>query len=146
MIWEQSHCSVSTENADQVRSLFKSLRRVWHVWACRGQPDDIVVIQTIAVYETMRSLAAEAMLPQCRPTLPSGLADARLALAATSVRAATVGQAVRDVAGFPLPAGLTVAVHRTRAVPHATLAAAGAVVGTCIHPEREERGGNREEE
>lgn len=94
----------------------------------------------------MRSLAAEAMLPQCQPTLPSGLADARLALAATSVGAATVSQAVRDVTGFPLPAGLTIAVHRTSGVPRAALAAAGAVVGTCIHPGREERGGNREEE
>ena len=85
------------------------------------------------------------MLLQCQPTLPSGLADARLVLAATSVRGAAVSQAVGDVAGFPLPVGLTVTVHRTGGVPHATLAAAGAVVGTRIQPRKEEtRGGNRE--
>lgn len=44
---------------DPVRSLFKSRRRVRHVWACWSKPDDTVVIQTITVYKTMRPLAAE---------------------------------------------------------------------------------------
>lgn len=87
----------------------------------------------------MRSLAAEAVLPQCQLTLPSGLADAGLALAVTSFGGAAVSQAVGDVTGFPFPVGLALAVHRTGGVPHAALATAGAVVGTCVHPGREER-------
>lgn len=87
----------------------------------------------------MRSLAAEAVLPQCQLTLPSGLADAGLALAVTSFGGAAVSQAVGDVTGFPFPVGLALAVHRTGGIPHAALATAGAVVGTCVHPGREER-------
>lgn len=80
------------------------------------------------------SLAAEVILLQCQPTLPFVLADAGLALAATSFRVATVGLAVGDVTSFPLPVGFTLTVHRTSGVPHTTLATTRAVVGTCIHP------------
>lgn len=136
-------CSFCGEHTDPERSLFKSPRWVWHVWARLSQHDDIVVIQMGAVYETMRSRHRQperAMLLQCQPTLPSGLADARLPLAATSVGVAAASQAEGYVAGFPLPVGFAVTVHRTSGVPHATLAAVGAVVGTCIHPGKEERG------
>lgn len=64
------------------------------------------------------------MLPQCQPTLPFGLADARLVLAAASVRVAAVGRADGDVTGFSLPPFLALAVHRTSGVPHTTVAAA----------------------
>lgn len=67
---------------------------------------------------------SRAMLPQCQPTLPSGLADARLVLAVASVRVAAVGRADGDVAGFPLPGVLALAEHRAGGVPHTTLAAA----------------------
>ena len=98
-----------------------------------------MVIRSGAVYETMRSRHWQRrVLLQCQPTLPSGLADAGLALAATSVGVSTVGHAVRDVAGSSLPVVLTLAVHRPGGVPHATLAAAGAVVGTCVHPGAED--------
>lgn len=122
------------------RSLFKSLRRFWHEWACWSQPDDIVVIQSSAVYETMRShhWQQRVLLLQCQPTLPSGLADAGLALAATSVRLSTVSHAVGDVTGSSLPVVFTLTVHRAGGVPHTTLAAAGAVVGTCVHPGEED--------
>lgn len=90
----------------------------------------------------MRPLAAE----KHQPTLPSALADAGLALALTSVRVSTLSHAVWDVTGLSLPVGFTLAVHRTSGVPHATLAATRAVVGTRVHPGWEERGGNREGE
>ena len=69
--------------------------------------------------------------------MPSGLADAGLVLAGAALRVATVGQAVGDVAGLPLPVGRALAVHRAAAAAgglHAALAAARAVVGTRVHP------------
>lgn len=90
----------------------------------------------------MRShrLATEAMSRRCQqPTLPSGVASATLALAATSFRVATVSHAVGNIAGFPLPVGFTLTEYRTGGVSHTTFTMTGAVVGTCIHPRREER-------
>lgn len=55
-LWPEALFTLYT---DPVRSLFKSRRRVRHVWACWSKPDDTVVIQTITVYKTMRPLAAE---------------------------------------------------------------------------------------
>lgn len=70
--------------------------------------------------------------------MPSGLADAALALAVASLGGAAVGQAVGDVARFALPVGLALAVHGGGGIPHTALAAAGAVVGTCVHPSTKE--------
>ncbi len=66
------------------------------------------------------------------------VADAGLVLAVAFLRVAAVSQAVRDVACFPLPAALTLAVHGASRVPYTTLATARAVVGTCIQPGRKE--------
>lgn len=66
--------------------------------------------------------------------MPAALAQARLVLTAASVGEAAVGQAVGHVAGRPLPASLALAGHRGRGVPHLTLAATRAVVGTHVQP------------
>lgn len=71
--------------------------------------------------------------------MPAALAQARLVLTAASLGEAAVGQAVRHVAGRPLPVGLALAVHRGRGVPHVTLATPRAVVGTHVQPGGEER-------
>lgn len=71
-----------------------------------------------------------------QPTLPSGLADAALALAAPPVGPPAVGLAVGDVAGRPLPVGLALAVDGAGGVADAALAPTRAVVGTGVHPGR----------
>lgn len=71
--------------------------------------------------------------------MPAALAQARLVLTAASLGEAAVSQAVRHVAGRPLPVRLALAVHRGRGVPHVTLATPRAVVGTHVQPGGEER-------
>lgn len=72
--------------------------------------------------------------------MPFCIADAGLVLASTSLRVATVGQAVGDVTGFSLPVVFTITIYGTSGVFHTTLTSARAVVGTRIHPGREKRG------
>lgn len=80
-------------------------------------------------------LPAELSAPTpSQPTLPSGLADAALALAEPPVGPPAVGLAVGDVAGRPLPVGLALAVDGAGGVADAALAPTRAVVGTGVHP------------
>lgn len=84
-------------------------------------------------------MKVKVTLLQCQPTLPSSITDTGLVLAAASFRGTTVGQAVGDVTGFPLPVGFTLAEYRTSGIPHTTLASAGAVVRTRVHTSHKEK-------
>lgn len=103
------------------------------VLACTDLLHDLLFIQTTAGAGDKKA----HFIVRQRRTLPSRLADTSLSLAVSSVGETAVCHTVWDITGLPFPVVFTLTKHRPSGVVHAALTPTRAVVGTCVHPERQ---------